>query len=127
MSWFEKRSPQPTVSRAEALGMVPVRNTEVEETPLDGGLIRLAYPLAVKPWFGRLADKVGLWDGRPMIKQLELDEMGSFVWQRIDGRRSVRAIAQALVEEYEVQPREAELSVTAFLKTLGQRGIIGLR
>ena len=107
--------------------MVPVRNEAVEETELPGGLVWLAYPLAVKPWFGRLADKVGLWDGRPMTKRVELDEMGTFVWRSIDGRNSVRAIAEMFAEAYEVQLREAELSVTAFIKTIGQRGMIGLK
>jgi len=107
--------------------MVPVRNAEVHEIPLDNGLVQLSYPLAIKPWFGHLAEKVGMWDKRPMIKQIELDEMGTFVWKRIDGNRSVRQIADEFTTYYEVQPREAELSVTAFIKTIGQRGIIGLK
>lgn len=127
MSWFKKKQPLPVIPRSEALNMVPVRNQEVTETQMGNGLVQLAYPLAVKPWFGRLAEKVGMWDKRPMIKQIELDEMGTFVWQLIDGDHSVRQIAQEFVREYEVQPREAELSVTAFIKTIGQRGIIGLK
>ncbi|MBC17881.1 conserved protein of unknown function [Pseudodesulfovibrio profundus] len=126
MGLFKKKV-HPVISRSQALDMVPVRNTEVKETTMDGGLLRLSYPLAVKPWFGRLAEKVGMWDKRPMIKQVELDEMGTFVWERIDGEHSVRNIAEAFVEKYGVQLREAELSVTAFIKTIGQRGIIGLR
>lgn len=124
---FRKKRPEPTISRAQALRMVPVRNQAVEITELPDGLVRLAYPLAIKPWFGRLADKVGLWDGKPMTKTVELDEMGTFVWRHIDGERSVRDIAEAFTEAYEVQPREAELAVTAFIKTIGQRGIIGLK
>ncbi len=107
--------------------MVPVRNRAVEETGQADGLVRLAYPLAVKPWFGRLADRVGLWDGKPMIKRVDLDEMGAFVWRRIDGERSVGDIAREFTEAYQVQLREAELAVTAFIKTIGQRGIIGLK
>ncbi|WP_084641414.1 PqqD family protein [Pseudodesulfovibrio hydrargyri] len=124
---FRKKRPEPTISRAEALRMVPMRNEAVAVTELPEGLVRLAYPLAVKPWFGRLADKVGLWDGSPMTKTVELDEMGTFVWRHIDGERSVRDIAEAFAETYQVQPRESELAVTAFIKTIGQRGIIGLK
>ncbi len=127
MSWLKKKQPLPTIPRAEALNMVPVRNEEVSETSIDGDLIQLSYPLAIKPWFGKLAEKVGMWDKRPMIKHLELDEMGTFVWQQIDGENSVRQIAQEFTIHYEVQAREAELSVTAFIKTIGQRGIIGLK
>nr|WP_321260592.1 PqqD family protein [uncultured Pseudodesulfovibrio sp.] len=124
---FKNKSTEPVISRAEALNMVPVKNRAVEETALPDGLVRLAYPLAIKPWFGRLAEKVGMWDKKPMIKQVELDELGAFVWERIDGERSVQQIAAELASFYEVQPREAELSVTAFIKTIGQRGIIGLK
>jgi len=124
---FKKKAPLPTIPRSEALNMVPVRNLEVHEHPIDGGLIQLSYPLAVKPWFGVLAEKVGMWDKRPMIKTLELDEMGTFTWGLINGERSVRQIADEFAKFYEVQPREAELSVTAFIKTIGQRGILGLK
>ncbi|BDQ38324.1 hypothetical protein SYK_26840 [Pseudodesulfovibrio nedwellii] len=124
---FKNKSPEPVISRAEALNMVPVKNRAVEEIALPDGLVRLAYPLAIKPWFGRLAEKVGMWDKKPMIKQVELDELGAFVWERINGERSVQQIAAELASFYEVQPREAELSVTAFIKTIGQRGIIGLK
>jgi len=124
---FKKKRPEPTIARTEALAMVPVKNEAVTEEAVPGGLIQLAYPLAIKPWFGRLAEKVGMWDKRPMTKTVELDEMGTFVWQRIDGQRSVKLIAQLFATHYEVQPREAELSVTAFIKTIGQRGIIGLK
>lgn len=127
MALFRKKPTEPTISRTMALSMVPVKNMEVAIIPLDDGLVQLAYPLAVKPWFGRLAEKVGMWDKRPMTKTVELDEMGTFVWDLIDGERSVRAIAEAFAAHYEVQPREAELSVTTFIKTIGQRGIIGLK
>ena len=62
-----------------------------------------------------------------MIKRVELDELGTFVWGLIDGQHSVRQLAEAFTAQYEVPPREAELSVTAFIKTIGQRGIIGLK
>jgi len=107
--------------------MVPVRSAEVRAETTAQGVLRLSYPLAVKPWFGRLADRVGLWDGRPMIKRLELDEMGAFVWDRIDGERSVRRIAEEFAAHYGLQAREAELGVTAFIKNIGQRGLLGLR
>ncbi|WP_419785798.1 PqqD family protein [Pseudodesulfovibrio sp.] len=127
MGLFRKKKPAPVMPRGQALSMVPVRNRAVEEEPAGDGLVRLSYPLAIKPWFGKVADAVGLWDGRPMTKTVELDELGTFVWNLIDDSRSVRDIAEAFTKRYQVQPREAELSVTAFIRTIGQRGIIGLR
>ncbi|WP_250645568.1 PqqD family protein [Salidesulfovibrio onnuriiensis] len=107
--------------------MVPLRNLEAEARVQDNGLVLIRYEVAVKPWFGRVASRVGLWDGRPMQKQLELDEIGSFVWGLFDERRTVREIVEVFMDRYKVQRREAVLSVTEFIRMLGQRGLVGLR
>lgn len=120
-------APGGPTTREESLAYCPVRNRDVREEPQPGGVIRLVYPSALKPWFGELAQRFGKWDGRPMTKKLELDEMGALAWSLIDGGNTVRDIAQAFVKQYGLHPKEAELSVTAFLKELGSRGIIGLK
>lgn len=127
MQLRRKKTPLPEFDRNQALAMVPVRNREVTENHLDSGLVRLTYPLALRPWYARIAARAGLWDGAPLIKRLELDRLGTFVWERINGADSVRDIASALATHFQLQNREAELSTAAFLKTLGQRGIIGIR
>ncbi|SDB08340.1 Coenzyme PQQ synthesis protein D (PqqD) [Desulfonatronum thiosulfatophilum] len=114
-------------TRQEALSLRPVRNKDVLEEKQPNGLIRLSYPLTLKPWFGKWAQKLGKWDGRPMTKKLELDEMGGLAWSMVNGSHTVRDIIDAFIAEYGLQPKEAELSVTAFIKELGRRGIIGLR
>ena len=120
------RRPEPR-TRQEALSLRPVRNKDVLEEKQPNGLIRLSYPLTLKPWFGKWAQKLGKWDGRPMTKKLELDEMGGLAWSMVNGSNMVRDIIKAFIAEYGLQPKEAELSVTAFIKELGRRGIIGLR
>ena len=59
-------------------------------------------------------------------KRLHLDAMGSFVWKLIDGEKSVGQIITTFAKEYKVSNMEAETAVTSFIKTLGQRGFIGL-
>lgn len=113
------------MGRAEALAMRPVRNPEIVEEP-HGDTLRIAYKISMKPWFARIADRFGMWDGKPMQKRLELDEMGLHVWQLIDGKNTVREIAAIFAKDYGVGRREAELSVSSFLKSLGERGIIAL-
>lgn len=132
MSWFQRKKKKPEavskpISRKEALSFRPVRNQDVSEDIQPNGIIRLSYPLTLKPWFGNWAQKLGKWDGRPMIKVLELDEMGCLAWSMMDGSNTAQQIVDAFVAEYGLQPKEAELSVTAFIKELGRRGIIGLR
>jgi len=129
--WFWKRKPPPppreTPDREQSLAMRPARSRLVREERLENGLARLHYLSAYKPWFAGMARRVGAWDGRPVEKALELDELGSFCWDLIDGERTVRDMARVLAERYGVPAREAELSVSAFLRELGRRGLVGVR
>lgn len=134
--WFKRRSrgavapsPEPgeAQSRERSLAMRPARNRLVRQEALEGGLVRLTYLSAYKPWFAGIARRMGAWDGRPLEKKLELDELGSFCWNLVDGERQVKEMARILAERYALPAREAELSVAAFLRELGRRGIVGFR
>lgn len=57
-------------------------------------------------------------------KRLELDEMGTLVWEMIDGKNSVKKIAAGFAKKYQVLPREAEVATASFLRDLGKRGLI---
>ncbi|WP_432736039.1 PqqD family protein [Maridesulfovibrio sp. FT414] len=103
----------------------PLKNLDVEETRSENGLVLLAYPLRLKPLFADVAKRFGMWkEGTPPMKRLELDEMGTLVWDMIDGRNSVKKIAASFAEKYNVLPREAEVATASFLKDLGKRGLI---
>jgi hypothetical protein len=71
-----------------------------------------------------------LYEGRATIVLLEraevkvANEVGSFVWDRIDGRRTLGDIVQALVEEYEVDPEEARRDVLEFAEDLRAQGMV---
>ncbi|CCO24711.1 PqqD family protein [Maridesulfovibrio hydrothermalis] len=121
----KKKTIVPGMTRGEALACKPVKNRGVDETIVDDGLVRLSYPLRLKPLFADVAKKFGMWkDGSPPIKKLELDEMGTLVWNMIDGRTSVKKIAAKFAKTYKVLPREAEVATASFLKDLGKRGLI---
>jgi hypothetical protein len=53
-----------------------------------------------------------------------LNEVGSFVWRLIDGRRSARAIAEAVSAEYDVDPGRAARDVDDLLATLEASGLV---
>ncbi len=115
------------LSRAEALSYRPVRNPEVRVESLDTGEVMIIYPVRVRPWFVRLAQRFG-WDSdQPMIKKLQLDELGTATWKLMDGKRTVKQIVREFGAQYQLPFREAEVSVTAFIRELGRRGIIGLQ
>ena len=110
-------------SRTDALAAIPVPVPGIRVAVTDRGLVRISHPAALRPWLKRLLPS-GL--AAPM-RTLELDAMGTFVWQRIDGRTSVGDLARSVAERYSCLPAEAEQAVALFVKQLGQRGIIGLR
>ena len=53
-----------------------------------------------------------------------LNEVGGRIWELLDGRRSVRQIADALRREYDVSSEEAERDLLEFLASLGSAGLI---
>ena len=121
---FGKTDAPPSLSREQALACVPRKNHLVREEPLAGGLVRLTYPLSWKPWFGGLAKRLGAWDSSPRDKRLDLDVMGTAAWKLLDGKRDARTIIDLFAAKFDLQPREAEVSMTAFLKELGKRGLV---
>jgi len=53
-----------------------------------------------------------------------LNPIGTTVWDRIDGRRTLAQILDAVVEEYEVAPDEARRDVLAFVAELREHGMV---
>ena len=51
-----------------------------------------------------------------------LNVVGTFVWKAIDGKRSLREIADAVVEAFEVDPARALADVAAFAADLERSG-----
>lgn len=49
-----------------------------------------------------------------------LNPVGARIWELIDGRKRVREITEALVEEFEVEEEEAEADAAQFLQQLEQ-------
>jgi coenzyme PQQ synthesis protein D (PqqD) len=52
-----------------------------------------------------------------------LNEVGSFVWDLIDGRRSAQAIAEAVSAEYDVDLERAATDVDELLTALEAKGL----
>lgn len=75
----------------------------------------------------RIGNLVARWFKLPDHKKIELDEIGSDVWERCDGATSVEAITRAICSQYRLNRRQGETSVTAYLRMLAQRRLIGLR
>ena len=125
MKVFRKKTKGNPLSRREALEYTPVRSRQISEIRLDSGEVVIEYPLIVRPWMAALAGRLGGGQAK-QTKKLQLDALGTSVWDLVDGKRSVRTIIQIFAKAHCLGNREAEVSVTNFLRQLGQRGLLGL-
>jgi hypothetical protein len=55
-----------------------------------------------------------------------LNELGTIIWQLIDGKKSVDQIIEAICNTYEVTAEQAEKDAIEFLNTLIAAGLIRL-
>lgn len=62
----------------------------------------------------------------PRVKKYVFDEVGSYVLRLMDGRRTLREIAQILASEKNMDVRQAELSLISYVNQLQSRGVIKL-
>ena len=127
MRVFKKKPKGPSISRSEALDRIPVKNPQISENRLETGEIVINYPVTMRPLFAGLVKRFGGPEVQTQMKKLQLDELGTSVWKLMDGKRSVRQLVEMFGETHQLEPREAEVSVTQFIRELGRRGLIGMR
>jgi len=127
MTLFRKKSDAIQLGRKAALKFTPVRNLQVTEERLESGEIIVRYPVTMRPWIASLVKRLGGSAGRIQTKPLQLDRLGTEVWELIDGNRSVGRIIEVFAETHSLQLREAEVAVSQFIRQLGHLGLIGMR
>ena len=127
MKVFRKNRQTPHLTRTAALECRPAKSVQIIETRLGTGEVLIEYPLTVRPWITAVAKRLGGSSDRIQTKKLQLDAMGTAVWDLVDGKRSVRRIVRIFAETHRLENKEAEVSVTGFIRELGQRGLLGLR
>ncbi len=118
-SWIEGgRRPSADAVRAT----VPVRNPDAKTEIREDGSAVIEAPLAgpAKGMLGALAKAAKL----PAQRQFELEQVGAFVWEQIDGKQSFASISQKLRERFKMNRLEADASLAAFLQTLGRKGLV---
>lgn len=127
MSLFSKKERKPRIDREEALACIPVRHPMVRERHLKGGDVLLTYPSRMKPMIAGIARFLGQDAERLPPRKTQLDEMGSAVWNMMDGQSTVEDIIKKFSKLYQLHPKEAEVAVTTFFRQLGRRDLIALK
>jgi len=76
----------------------------------------------------RIADEMILVPIRRKVEEVEclytLNEVGARIWDLLDGQRSLKAVRDALVAEFDVSEREAEEDLLTLIEQLQQIGVI---
>lgn len=121
MFGFNRRKKKPpAIDRRRSLASTPVLNRGVRTHRMESG------ETLVKVFVERGTGLLARFQPPVMERRVKLDEVGSFVLDRIDGERTVREIIDLFASHYRVNRREAELSCVQFLKMLAQRQVISI-
>ena len=127
-SLFRKKSSVPQFSREDSLQAKVIPNPQIRvEEGTDGNTV-LLVPITLKrrykllTWFIGRAGRAKL----PEHKKVELDEVGTIVWKLCDGKHKVKDIVNRISREYKMPRKEAEHSVTTYLKSLVQRQLVAI-
>jgi hypothetical protein len=106
-------------SREDIRRAVPVRAPRLTQ---EGTVLSVPLEQRAGPW-GWLARKTGA----PNTAEIELDEIGAFVWGLIDDKRTIAGIADSLSKHYKLTKPEAEASLLEFIDRLRRRGCVYLK
>jgi len=94
---------------------------------LETGEVVIEYPMTVRPLIAAVARRLGKSQGLTQTKKLQLDALGTSVWDLIDGQNTVRRMINIFADTHRLEKKEAEVAVTQFIRELGNRGLLGLR
>lgn len=112
---------QPKITREAMFNSKPTRNSALEWEMNDDDeaciTLRRADTTRVK-----IISKI-FWvpDKRTMV----LDQIGTQVWEMCDGKTTVEAMIKRLSTDHKLNNKEAEISLLAYLKQLGQKNLVG--
>ena len=109
------------LTRREALSALPVRNQILKAETTPEGELTLTVPRRAD-WVGKLLASVF---AVPKERKIVLDRVGADIWEMCDGQNTVEQIIARLSRIYKLNRKEAEVSLTAYLRQLGRRGLIG--
>ncbi len=99
------------LNKDQWLRLVPAPECEAE---WEGQQAVLLIPRARNPV---LKFFVSILNSKPHFR-LKLDAVGSFVWQQVDGQRSIGEICQALEAQFQEKVRPADERTIEFFKRL---------
>lgn len=95
------------------LDFVPRRNALIEWTKDEKGIVTLS--VKNRGFYNRIAQ---LLFRRPKISYISLEEFGSFIWQSMDGEKSVHEIGALVKEAFGHRAEPLYERLCAYIRTL---------
>lgn len=115
------------LKKNRALLFIPQKNRDIDEEILSNGDMILTYQVVYRPFFLKVQKLIKSNKATTFTKKIQLDGLGVQVWSLMDGKKDVRTIIAEFAKHHQLNHREAEVSVTLFLKSLGEKGLIGMK
>jgi len=132
LPWLKKN---PALPREDVLRLRPVRNPvvtweaeavdEAEDDTGDETEIPPKYVLNLPTKQDKFAKILTRMFKGPSSRKVQLDEFGSQVWDRCDGKHTIEELVRFTCETYKLNRRQGEVSVLAFMRMLSERRLIG--
>jgi len=116
MALFKTKKNTPELNYLE---LIPFR---MHESETENGLTKILIPKFKREFFQNLIPKT-----KSKHFKVKLDELGSSVWESIDGKKNVNKIIIELSEKYGEKIQPAEVRITKFFTQLFQSNFINFK
>ncbi len=120
MRLFSKKRPK-GLDRQRAFTARPEQLPVVSRKETDNGGLSLRVRLTPRAWLRWLKGSE-----QPVERTFNLDHLGREVYEACDGKTNVKAMIRNFAKAHNISVAEAEISVSTFLRTLVQKGIVAI-
>lgn len=110
------------LDRRSFLSLKPKKSLSIEWREYDSGEVVITWTREDKSILRKTVNVLLM---KPKVRKTILDDPRAvFVWKKLDGKTTIEEIIREFAKKFNFTPREAELSVTAFLSMLSKRRLI---
>ncbi|MBE6701517.1 MAG: PqqD family protein [Ruminococcaceae bacterium] len=106
--------------RENYLDNIPVKNESLSSSEEEGVV---TLEIENKGLFNHIAQKLFK---KPKVSYVHLDELGSFIWKQIDGKRDVTAIAELVDEKFGEKAHPLYERLSQYISILNSYNFINL-
>jgi len=107
------------LENVDLLDIAPVRLAAWDESE---GRVTITRPRPTTRGLRGIAELISFWLS---VRRIRLDEVGSFCWKLLDGRRTVGQVAESLRERFGEAVAPAEERAGQFVRVLRYQGMLG--